>query len=135
MIDLQSHMTGVAGSLPEDQKSFVGTPSPGGDLSRLGSGERNSAKPKVAWRPSERARASQRWGEGEINSKLKIQPLKLPSTMPDFLTLFKAVQTCSSLFKTPPGGGVAIGACGGAKIRVYLCPSVVKIELFLSSLQ
>jgi hypothetical protein len=39
----------------------------GGDLSRLGSGERNLFRfsgTKVAWRPSERARASQRWGEG-----------------------------------------------------------------------
>jgi hypothetical protein len=33
----------------------------------LGSGERNSAKPKVAWRPSERVRASQRRGEGKLN--------------------------------------------------------------------
>jgi hypothetical protein len=42
------------------------SPSPGGDLSRLGSGERNLAEPKVAWRPSERARASQRRDEGEL---------------------------------------------------------------------
>jgi hypothetical protein len=44
------------------------SPSPGGDLSRLGSGERNLAEPKVAWRPSERARASQRRDEGELFS-------------------------------------------------------------------
>jgi hypothetical protein len=53
------------------------SPSPGGDLSRLGSGERNLAEPKVAWRPSKRARqsaealakaeASQRRDEGELN--------------------------------------------------------------------
>jgi hypothetical protein len=42
----------------------------GGDLSRLGSGERNLAKPKVAWRPSERARASQRRDEGELNTEI-----------------------------------------------------------------
>jgi hypothetical protein len=41
-------------------------PLPAGDLSRLGNGERNLAEPKVAWRPSERARASQRRGEGEL---------------------------------------------------------------------
>jgi hypothetical protein len=43
------------------------SPSPGGDLSRLGSGERNLAEPKVAQQPSERARASQRRDEGELN--------------------------------------------------------------------
>ncbi len=43
------------------------SPSPGGDLSRLGSDERNLAEPKVATRPSERARASQRRGEGELS--------------------------------------------------------------------
>jgi len=42
------------------------SPSPGGDLSRLGSGERNLTEPKVAWRPSTRARASQRRDEGEL---------------------------------------------------------------------
>jgi hypothetical protein len=49
---------------PSDDDS----PSLGGDLSRLGNGERNLAKPKVARRPSERARASQRRGEGELFS-------------------------------------------------------------------
>ncbi len=44
------------------------SPSAGGDLSRLGSGERNLAEPKVAEQPSERARASQRWGEGELKT-------------------------------------------------------------------
>jgi hypothetical protein len=39
------------------------SPSPWGDLSRLGNGERNLAKPKAA-RPSERARASPRRDEG-----------------------------------------------------------------------
>jgi hypothetical protein len=34
------------------------SPSLGGDLNRLGSGERNLAEPKVTWRPSKRARQS-----------------------------------------------------------------------------
>ena len=55
------------------QRPADDSPSPGGDLSRLGSGERNLAEPKVAQQPSERARASQRRGEGELNSKLKTQ--------------------------------------------------------------
>ena len=49
------------------------SPSPGGDLSRLGNGERNLSRQsgtKVAQRPSERARASQRRDEGELNSNL-----------------------------------------------------------------
>jgi hypothetical protein len=40
---------------------------PGRDLSRLGNGERNSAKPK-AERPSEPVRASQRQDEGELKN-------------------------------------------------------------------
>jgi hypothetical protein len=40
-------------------------PLPAGDSSRLGSGEKNLAEPKVAWQPSKRERASQRRGEGE----------------------------------------------------------------------
>jgi hypothetical protein len=48
------------------------SPSPGGDLSRLGSGERNLAKPKVAWRPSERARASQTMPSNRGSDELTI---------------------------------------------------------------
>ena len=50
------------------------SPSPGGDLSRLGSGERNLAEPKVAWRPSTRARTSQRRDGGELNCSSGRQP-------------------------------------------------------------
>jgi hypothetical protein len=48
------------------------SPSPGGDLSRLGNGERNLSRysgTKVAQQPSEWARASQRRGEGGLTSK------------------------------------------------------------------
>ena len=48
------------------------SPSPGGDLSRLGNGERNLAQPKAA-RPSERARASQRRDEGELKTYSKLK--------------------------------------------------------------
>jgi hypothetical protein len=48
------------------------SPSPWGDLSRLGNGERNLAKPKAA-RPSERARASPRRVEGERYTKLQLR--------------------------------------------------------------
>jgi hypothetical protein len=58
-----------------DRSTFQPTgddsPSPGGDLSRLGNGERNLSRQsgtKVALRPSERARASQRRDEGELNN-------------------------------------------------------------------
>jgi hypothetical protein len=61
MIDFQS--TAIAKSASHRP---CHSPSPGGDLSRLGSGERNLAKPKVAQQPSERARASQRRDEGEL---------------------------------------------------------------------
>jgi hypothetical protein len=60
------------------------SPSPGGDLSRLGSGERNLAEPKVAQQPSERARqsaealakveASQRRDKGELNCSSGREP-------------------------------------------------------------
>jgi hypothetical protein len=50
------------------------SPSPGGDLSRLGSGERNLAEPKVAQQPSERARASQRRDDGELTCSSGRQP-------------------------------------------------------------
>jgi hypothetical protein len=48
-------------------KSTAGMSSPGGeDLSRLGNGERNLAKPKAV-RPNERERVSPT-GEGELNT-------------------------------------------------------------------
>ncbi len=55
------------------------SPSPGGDLSRLGNGERNLSREsgtKVAEQPSERARASQRRDEGELttNSQPSVSP-------------------------------------------------------------
>jgi hypothetical protein len=52
----------------DDTNHPVASPSPRGDLSRLGSGERNLAEPKVAQQPSERARASQRRDEGELKT-------------------------------------------------------------------
>jgi hypothetical protein len=45
-------------------------PLPAGDLSRLGSGEKNLAEPKVATQPSERARASQRRGGRIVRTKM-----------------------------------------------------------------
>jgi prepilin-type N-terminal cleavage/methylation domain-containing protein len=48
--------------LPPYQTIGQQSPRPAGDLSRLGSGEKNLAEPKVAEQPSERARASQRKG-------------------------------------------------------------------------
>jgi hypothetical protein len=73
-----------------DEGYPVAVPSPlpsdgRGDLSRLGSGERNLAKPKVAWRPSERERASQRQGEvrvlGARTPTVANQPKSTPSCL------------------------------------------------------
>jgi hypothetical protein len=60
----------VAIHLPVKNPVPIASPSPGGDLSRLGSGERNLAcesGTKVAPQPSERARASQRQGEVRVS--------------------------------------------------------------------
>ena len=69
MIDLQSSATAVNGRAGTISKIATNrprhSPSPWGDLSRLGNGERNLAEPKAA-RPSKRARASQRRNEGGL---------------------------------------------------------------------
>ena len=66
MIDFQSADNALDGRVKPISKIAnprpCYSPSPGGDLSRLGNGERNLAKPKVA------SRAGQRRGEGELYS-------------------------------------------------------------------
>ena len=86
-------------------------PLPAGDLSRLGSGERNLAEPKAV-RPGERERASQRRGEGESS---KPEPVSIhyalntaskrsstPLNRWAFLTLHNSTQTCATPRNTPP---------------------------------
>jgi hypothetical protein len=118
MIDFQSSATAENAS-----HRPCHSPSPGGDLSRLGSGERNLAKPKVAWRPSERARASQRRDEGELNLRgrqsalirvhvpaasvfIRVHPWLKPGllavqagSIQGFPRPFKAIKAYPSLFK------------------------------------
>ena len=91
MIDLQSSAT-----VQSPSHRSCHSPSPGGDLSHLGSGEKNMAKPKVAWRPSEQARASQRRDEGELRIRGRQSPLiyaldLAPSIQPP-LSLSKAFE-------------------------------------------
>jgi hypothetical protein len=64
------------------------SPSPWGDLSRLGNGERNQPEGGGPLGPSERARASQRWGEGELttNQVGRVSPLTAASPSPTSIT-------------------------------------------------
>ncbi len=78
------------------------SPSPGGDLSCLGSGERNLFRvsgTKVAWRPSERARASQRRDEGELNTNIVEQAASAIFNWVTVPSLLKPNVAFSSLLK------------------------------------